>query len=271
VQVGAERTGRHRTADLRGSLHSVCLAFRLIWKLVQHYEMEQVRDNPYVALSADGSALAMQSAALLVSASAAGALIGPGGSVVQALRESTGADISVKGARDDLPGLVTIRGSGALVEAGFDAVVAKLCERAPPSASGTTPGPVQYADGAIASGPLAGLRIPDDDPAAAASLTALAFAIPSAYAGRVIGRGGSQIKAMRAECGCAVVVESDDSAARREALAAAAVADDAATAAEASIRIVTVTGTPAQIKRALALLEDALAQAMAHAEVGAPP
>jgi predicted RNA-binding protein YlqC (UPF0109 family) len=258
---GAGEGGGRRTASMVGSAHAVGLAFRLVWRLVQEWEVDAARGNPYVALSRDGQGLAVQSARLFVSPSAAGALIGKQGTTVQELRERSGADIAVHGGRDGQQASVTIRGSQAQVESGFDAVVAQLLARRgegegrPEAAKPASDGP------GVESGPFAGMVVEGE-----ADVVVTQVGVPKELVGRLIGRNGVGIKEIRAETGCALVVESDKAADRRVHLEHAAFGPEPPEGGGGSaIRIVTLAGHEPRVRRAIQLVRDRLADAIVRA------
>jgi predicted RNA-binding protein YlqC (UPF0109 family) len=212
----------------------------------------------------------VQNATLLVSASAAGALIGKQGTTAQELRERSGADISVRGGREGEQGVVNIRGSQAQVESGFDAVVGRLTTRRREGeeerrgeGGGGAPGAAESA------GPFAGLVVDEG-----VDVIVTQVAVPTEFVGRLIGKSGVAIKEVRLETGCAVVVESDKAAERRVQLERAAFGGDGLPAADeaalgawgSSVRVVTVSGSQPRVARAIDLLRDRLADAMVRSE-----
>jgi predicted RNA-binding protein YlqC (UPF0109 family) len=199
-------------------------ALTKVWEIVQGVEADEARASPYIALTADGKALARQSFHLLVSASHAGSLIGEGGSEIQAIRDQCGGHVSVqssdefKSRADFQRGvlaagerIVLFSGQSSEIHAARRLVLERLFSM--PTA--------RTSRGVYSTGLLRGtvLRLsattelterngvirskPGEE------LVSEMLTVPPEAAGQIVGVGGSTIRQLREALGCSLTLTND--------------------------------------------------------------
>ncbi|KAA0165076.1 hypothetical protein FNF31_02089 [Cafeteria roenbergensis] len=278
IDVTSSPVGDLNHVTFVGAPEACETAIRAVWALVQAQEVDKVRDNQYVALSADGRSLARQTLHMLVADGHAARLIGRQGSEVRALRDRLGVNVTVqsqgagrarteaeKAAFADGERVVTISGPEAAVHRARAEIWHRLSRLGLARRRGGRPATGAAAATSASSGSAssAALTVGSGVPVATGgeALVSEALELPSDSVGRLIGRGGATIDAIRTSTGCAVHV-SQDVVGR----ALASVGQSAMEAATAADRpeaegpmIVTVVGTMPALATARLLIARALA------------
>lgn len=277
IDVTSSPVGDLNHVTFVGAPEACETAIRAVWALVQAQEVDKVRDNQYVALSADGRSLARQTLHMLVSDSHAARLIGRQGSEVRALRDRLGVNVTVqsqgagrartdaeKAAVGDGERVVTISGPESAVHRARQEMWHRVSRLGLARRRGGRPATGAAAVTAASSGSASvALSAGSGAPVAKAgeALVSEVLELPSDSVGRLIGRGGATIDAIRSSTGCAVHVSQD--VVGRALASAGQSAMEAATAADRpeadGPMVVTVVGTMPALATARLLIARALA------------
>jgi len=251
-----------RILSVKGNLQTCTVAFQMIVNRIAESRQENLERNQQEESTGD-TEITLE---LLIGSSQAGAVIGKGGAVINAIRQETGARVKISS--DPLPmsteKTVNIRGVCAAVTAAVTRVVASLSEVTDrPARQPYIPQPEMQGYGAYYGG-LQGMasqgvygmygsqqqtpshhsmqqQQQQQPMIMSANTQTLVLPVPEAAMGGVIGRGGCHINDVRQRSGAQIKIpKSDRSSAER---------------------MIQITGTPQANEMAISLIHQKMAAA----------